>query len=153
MREPILFTRKAIVYVHTAGPVTSIRNSIMNRRFITGIFWVILIAGIITVIVRKDFMSAILTVGIVIPIAIWGQYWRDIDIQARVSLRCAFLTIADEMRRQNIDPLDTEQRKRFNPSLITDMEEMVRMYWQWIQDYDNAPDVQHFISNTPNATF
>lgn len=146
MSEPILFTQRSRLYAMSIGPVSAIREAVNKRRLIGIVFWVLLLGGALVVIGTQEIIPAILTLVFITPVAMWGQYWRDVDATARSFLQVAFAEIGQEMRDQGIDPADESQRAQFDPSRLSDRS---AEYWQWVQEYLHAEDVQMFVAGTP----
>jgi len=146
MPDSSLFPRNARVFVFRHGPVAAIRASIARRAMISILFWIILLTGIIIVIVQRSWVPAALAVGFAMPFAIWGQYWRDVDKKARDFLQVALAEVFHEMRQQGIDPMDTAQCARFDPTNLTGMR---TEYWNWVQEYLSAEDVQRLVAIAP----
>jgi len=146
MAAATLFDKQAGIFVLSVGPVSAIRASMAKRSVISIIFFVILIGGILIFIATLNWISALLTVLFASAVAVWGQYWRDVDATARSFLQVAFAEIAFEMREQGIDPANSQERKRFDATRLTGFQ---ADHWKHYQEYLEADDVQQFISMTP----
>lgn len=147
MATATLFEKQAGMFVLSVGPVSAIRASYAKRSWISIIFFAILIGGILIFIATLNWISGLLTIIFALVVAVWGQYWRDVDATARTFLQVAFSEIAFEMRKQGIDPENSQERERFDPSCLSGFR---ADQWKHVQEYLEADDVQFFINMTPH---
>ena len=145
MGDPTLFPVKAATFTREVGPVNAIRASYSRRAFIRILFWLVLLLGVGSLIVTHSLgglLSFGIAIGFALLIAVWGQYWRDVESAARRSLGVAIAEVSDAMRREGIDPRDEAERGAFRPSLLTGSE---AEHWAWYQELLDAPDVQQLM--------
>ena len=86
MGDPTLFPVRAARFTRQVGPENAIRISHSRRAFISVLFWFVLLLGVGSLIVMHD-LGGLASFGISVVfallMAVWGQYWRDVENAAR----------------------------------------------------------------------